>query len=85
MNDTPLEVETLMREMMMARSGEERLLMGSAMFDAARDMVIASLPKNLPLLEFKRRLFERLYGFSLEEALQGKYNADNSQPETSRT
>ena len=72
MNDTPPEVERLVREMLMARSGEERLLMGSAMFDAARDMVIASLPENLPSAEFKRRLFERLYGFSLEEALQAK-------------
>jgi hypothetical protein len=72
MNDTPLEVERLVREMMMARSSEERLLMGSAMFDAARDMVIASLPENLPEPEFKRRLFERLYGISLEQALEAK-------------
>lgn len=79
MNDTPLEVERLVREMTMARSGEERLLMGAAMFDAARDMVIASLPKNLPPLEFKRRLFERLYGFSLEQALEAKYSADDKQ------
>jgi hypothetical protein len=85
MSDTSPEVETLMREMMMARSGEERLLMGSAMFDAARDMVIASLPENLPVLEFKRRLFERLYGFSLEQALQVKDSAGAKQAETSRT
>ena len=85
MNDTPPEVERLVREMMMARSGEERLLMGSAMFDAARDMMIASLPKNLPPLEFKRRLFERLYGFPLEQALEPKHSADDSQPEISRT
>lgn len=78
MNDTPPEVERLVREMMMARSGEERLLMGSAMFDAARDMVIASLPENLPALEFKRRLFERLYGISLEQALEAKYSADEN-------
>lgn len=76
MNDTPPEVERLVREMMMARSNEERLLMGSAMFDAARDMVIASLPENLPALEFKRRLFERLYGFSLDQALEAKDSAD---------
>ncbi len=85
MNDTPPEVERLVREMMMARSGEERLLMGSAMFDAARDMVIASLPENLPALEFKRRLFERLYGVSLEQALEAKDSADANQAETSRT
>lgn len=68
MNDTPPEVENLMREMLMARSGEERLLMGAAMFDAAREMVIASLPENLPPEEFKRRLFVRIYGFSLGQA-----------------
>ena len=79
MNDTPPEVERLVREMTMARSGEERLLMGAAMFDAARDMVIASLPKNLPPLEFKRRLFERLYGFSIEQALAAKNIADDKQ------
>jgi hypothetical protein len=85
MNDTPLEVQRLVREMMMARSGEERLLMGSAMFDAARDMVIASLPENLPPLEFKRRLFERIYGFPLEQALEAKHGVDDSQPEILRT
>lgn len=66
MNDTPPEVENLMREMLMTRSGEERLLMGAAMFDAARDMVIASLAEDLPPEEFKRQLFKRIYGFSLE-------------------
>jgi len=32
----------------MTLSGKERLLMGAAMFDAARDMVVASLPEDLP-------------------------------------
>lgn len=84
MNDTPPEVERLVREMMMARSGEERLLMGSAMFDAARDMVIASLPKNLPPPEFKRQLFERLYGLSLEQVLEAKCSADDTPAESLR-
>lgn len=66
MNDTPPEVEAIVREMMMARSGEERFVMGALMFDAAREFVIASLPDNLPPEEFKRRLFERIYGFPLE-------------------
>ncbi|HEX8142262.1 MAG TPA: hypothetical protein VF553_06665 [Pyrinomonadaceae bacterium] len=66
MNDTPPEVEAIMREKMMARSGEERFVMGARMFDAAREFVIASLPENLPPEEFKRRLFERIYGFPLE-------------------
>ena len=69
MNDTAPEVEAMVREMMMARSGEERFVMGALMFDAAREFVIASLPKNLPPEEFKRRLFERIYGFPLDSVL----------------
>ncbi len=69
MNDTSPEIEKLYREMLMARSGEERVIMGSLMFDAAREIIIASLPKDLPPMEFKRRLFERIYGVSLEQFL----------------
>jgi len=46
----------------MARSGEERFLMGVRMFDAARDMVLASLPAGLSSEELKHQLFRRLYG-----------------------
>ncbi len=55
--------------MMMARSGAERLIMGSSMFDAARRVVLASLPRDLPEAELKRRLFERIYGEPLEHFL----------------
>lgn len=65
MNDTSPEVERVMREMMMARCGEERFVMGALMFDAARELIIASLPPDLPPPEFKRRLFERIYGSPL--------------------
>ena len=67
MNDTPPEIEKRVREMMMARSGAERLIMGASMFDAARRIVLASLPKDLPKDELKRRLFERIYGAPMEE------------------
>jgi len=46
----------------MARSGEERFLMGVRMFDAAREMALASLPAGLSPDELKRQLFLRLYG-----------------------
>jgi len=69
MNDTPPEIEKKIHEMMMARSGAERLIMGSSMFDAARSIVLASLPKDLPDEELKRRLFERIYGHPLESFL----------------
>jgi hypothetical protein len=69
MNDTSPEIDQKVYEMMMARSGAERLIMGALMFDAARDMVLASLPKDLPEEELKHRLFERIYGQPLEDFL----------------
>jgi hypothetical protein len=65
MNDTPPEIEALVRERMMARSGAERFRMGVEMFEAARRMVLASFPDDLSEVERKRRLFERIYGYPL--------------------
>jgi len=65
MNDTSPAIEQKMREMIMARSGEERFIMGALMFDAARDIILASLPKDLPEAELRIRLFERIYGLPL--------------------
>ena len=58
-----------MREMMMARTGAERLMMVASMSEPARSIVVASLPKDLSPDELKRRLFERIYGKSLEDFL----------------
>ncbi len=62
MTDTAPEIAALVRQKLMARSGEERFLMGVRMFDAARDMTLASLPAGLAPEELKRQLFQRLYG-----------------------
>jgi hypothetical protein len=62
MTDTSLEIAELVRLRLMARTGEERFLMGVRMFDAARDMVLASLPAGLSPEELKHQLFQRLYG-----------------------
>ena len=62
MTDTPPEIAELVRAQLMALSGAERFRMGVQMFDAARRMVLASLPPDLTESERKRRLFERLYG-----------------------
>ncbi|MGA2554682.1 MAG: hypothetical protein ABSG04_00200 [Verrucomicrobiota bacterium] len=62
MSDTPLEIAEMVRQRMMARSGAERFVMGARSFDAARAMILASLPADLPPQELKRRLFERIYG-----------------------
>jgi hypothetical protein len=66
MNDTSPEVKRLLQEMMMLHSNEERFVMGALMFDAARELIIASLPANLPALELKQTLFKRIYGYPLK-------------------
>lgn len=48
MNDTSPEIAELMRQKMMALPPEERLRMGSRMFEVARAMAIASFPPDLP-------------------------------------
>ena len=74
MNDTSPEIEEKFHEMLMARSGAERVVMGASMFDTARAIVLASLPKDLPEDELKRRLFERIYGEPLEHFLEDAEN-----------
>ena len=65
MTDTPPEIAEMVRARLMAKSGAERFRTGVEMFDAARRMVLASLPAELSPTEHKRRLFECLYGFPL--------------------
>ena len=62
MNDTSPEIAALVRERLLARSGAERVLMGSRMFDVARAMVLTSFLSGLSELEIKSLLCERLYG-----------------------
>lgn len=62
MNDTPPEIAKMVRERLLARSGDERMQMGSQMFEVARAMILASFPPGMSAIETKRRLCERLYG-----------------------
>ncbi len=69
MNDTRPEIERLVREKIMARSGEERFVMGAQMFEAARTVIRASFPPGLSADETRHRLYERLYGEPLNAAV----------------
>jgi hypothetical protein len=62
MTDTPPEIGRMVRDKIMARSGEERFIMGAEMFESAREMVKASLPRGLLETEQRRLLFKRIYG-----------------------
>jgi hypothetical protein len=65
MTDTSPEIAEIVRRALMSKSGEERFLMGVRMFEAARQMALASFPAGLSQSELKRRLFERFYGQTL--------------------
>lgn len=72
MNDTSSLVESHFLEMMMNKSGEERLKMGFSMFDMARRQVIASIKRDNPNADRKdmrKEIFLRFYGqdFSPED------------------
>ncbi len=71
MTDTPPEIAEMVRARLMALSGAERFRMGVQMFEAARRMVLASLPADLTETERKRQLFNRLYGEVLPTQVTG--------------
>ena len=69
MSDTPPEIQEMVRARLMAMSGSERFMMGVRSFEAARRMVLASLPEGLTPTERKRRLFRRFYGQELPDEI----------------
>lgn len=72
MNDTHPEVAVRFRELMMGKTGQERLLMGCSMYDTAKEIVRSSIYNGRPgitVTEMRREVFLRFYGreFSLAE------------------
>ncbi len=75
MNDTSSFIEKRFREMMMEKSGEERLKMGFSMFNDARKMVIASICKttqNCNSEEIRKLIFLRFYGDEFSKEIREK-------------
>ena len=65
MKDTPPEMDARYQDMLMQRSGEERLMMGCAMRETARALVEASIREQYPqatLETIRKGLFLRFYG-----------------------
>lgn len=61
MTDTSPDITALVLARIMAKSGAERFLMGVRMHEAARRMLIASLPSTLPPDQFRDQLLRRMY------------------------
>ena len=62
MNDTSPEIEKLQFEMMMKLGAKKRIAMACEMFMAARELILASLPKDLSKHEGKRQYYKQMYG-----------------------
>ncbi len=69
MHDTSPEIEKIYREMLMNRSGEERMKMGMSMFTTAVRVIWSSLPESMSVIDKRKKLFLILYGddFSKEQ------------------
>ncbi len=67
LKDTTREIEEMQNELWMKRTPQARARFASAMFAAARNVIIESLPKDLSEREFKKQLYRRTYGEHLPE------------------
>jgi len=60
--DTAPEIAAIIHERLMALSGSERIMMGVRSCEAARQIVLSSLPAGLSQAERRRQYYERWYG-----------------------
>ena len=67
MEDTTPEIKTVYRQMIMSRTEAERFIMCAEMFETARELAIAAMPKNLSEADQKRYIYQRLYGEPLPD------------------
>lgn len=72
MNDTNVKIEIRFNEMMMKKSGQERMEMGFSMFNMVHCQVLAAIKMDKPDAderEIRKEMFLRFYGpeFTLEE------------------
>ncbi len=54
-------------ELMMRKTPNERIALACEMFMSARELFLASLPKDLSAKEIKKQLYLRTYGEPLPE------------------
>lgn len=76
--DTTPEAQAMLRELLMKRTGEERVRMACDMFQAARRLILAALPSDIAASPAERSvaLLTRMYRGDLDEALLARVVAD---------
>ena len=71
MNDTLPEVAVQFRNLMKAKSNEQRLLMGCSMYDTAKQIVQSAVYSQRPAItpeEMRKDIFLRFYGLEFSQA-----------------
>ena len=71
MNDTHPEVTVQFRDLMRAKSNEQRLLMGCSMYDIAKQIAQSAIYNERPAItpeEMKKEIFLRFYGPEFSQA-----------------
>ena len=76
MFDTHPDVAIRFRELMMSKTGQERLLMGCSMYDTAKRIVLSAVRNRQPGItdaEMRREIFLRFYRPEFSQADREKY------------
>lgn len=71
MNDTHPDIAVRFQNLMMLKSGEQRLLMGCSMCDTAKEIVRSSIYNKYPKIsagQMKKEIFIRFYGQDFSSA-----------------
>ena len=79
MNDTHPDIAIRFRDLMMSKSGEERLLMGFSMYAAAREIVRSAILAQRPDItpqEMRKEIFLRFYGHEFCQADREKISKE---------
>ncbi len=75
MKDTSAEMEVTYRELLMRRSGEERVRMAGRMFDSARTLALAGIEAQggaATAAEARANLFLRFYGRDFDDETRNR-------------
>jgi len=76
MFDTHPDIAIQFRDLMMSKSGQERLLMGCSMYDTAKEIVRSAIYNGRPGItdkEMKKEIFLRFYGKEFSQANREKF------------
>ncbi|MCH7556945.1 MAG: hypothetical protein IIB56_05740 [Planctomycetes bacterium] len=76
MNDTHPDIAIRFRELMMSKTGEQRLLMGCSMYDTAKKIVRSAIYNSRPGItetEMKKEIFLIFYGQEFSQAERDKF------------